>query len=108
MGGKGAAVPDGVGRGYIYDESGILRRCQLTFDGFELEQTCPRGVCLLKSREERVWSWHTRAVEGGRRDAVASRTAVEMEFQPAVTTLSMLTLASNSLIQKTSLVRMES
>jgi hypothetical protein len=73
MGGKGAVVPDGVGRGYIYDESGILRRCQLTFDGFELEQTCPRGVCLLKSREERVWSWHARAVEGGRRDAVASR-----------------------------------
>jgi hypothetical protein len=51
---------------------------------FELEQTYPRGVCLLKSREEGVGSWHARALEGGRRDTVASRTTVEMEFQPAV------------------------
>ena len=45
----------------------------------------PSSVSYWISRKETTCIWHARVLEGGRDNAVTSRTAVEVEFQPAET-----------------------
>jgi len=90
-----AVEPDGRGRGDVDNKGGVLYSYQLEISPGN-RQTYPSAISGLISREKSTLGWHARVFKSRLDSTVASRSAVEMEFEPeSIRTVSNVQLSSN-------------